>query len=412
MRRVGRRGGVAAAVLALVCGCTAGVDGGSRTAATSAPASPGPEQATATATAAATTGGGVYAHAGAGMLSPVARRARSLVYVPETIDDKVTVIDPHTFAVVGRFSVGREPQHVVPSWDMTTLWVNDDLSNDLVAIDPTTGRKGRTVPVADPYNLYFTPDGAHALVMAERLRRIDVLDPRTMRRQRSIPVPCSGVNHADFTADGSTMVASCEFSGKLLVIPTTLAGVSSTIDLNAVATPGQLSRAAVASMGGPTRSLVAGASAMPQDVRLTPDGRSFVVADMLRGGVWLVDAARLRLRGFVPTGAGAHGVYPSRDGRFLYVSNRDDASVSVMDASGQRVVARWQLPKGSSPDMGGVNGDGSQLWLSGRYDSEVYVIATATGRLVRTIPVGAGPHGLAVWPQPGRYSLGHTGNMR
>jgi len=346
------------------------------------------------------------------MLAPVARQARSLVYVPETMDDKVTVIDPRTFKVVRRFSVGREPQHVVPSWDLRTLWVNDDRSNDLVPIDPTTGRRGRSVPVADPYNLYFTPDGAHALVMAERLRRIDVLDPTTMRLQRSIPVPCAGVNHADFTADGRTMVASCEFSGKLLIIPTTLTRVVGMVDLNAVRTPGQMSSRMVDEMSGPARSLVKGASSMPQDVRLTPDGRSFVAADMLRGGVWVVDAATLRIRTFVPTGAGAHGIYPSRDGRQLYVSNRDDGSVSVLDASAQRVVARWQLPKGSSPDMGGVTSDGTQLWLSGRYDSEVYVIATRTGRLLRTIQVGSGPHGLAVWPQPGRFSLGHTGNMR
>jgi DNA-binding beta-propeller fold protein YncE len=62
--------------------------------------------------------------------------------------------------------------------------------------------------------------------------------------------------------------------------------------------------------------------------------------------------------------------------------------------------------------MGSVSVDGRLLWLSGRYDSEVYVISTRSGRVVRRIPVGAGPHGLALWPQPGRHSFGHTGNMR
>jgi DNA-binding beta-propeller fold protein YncE len=334
------------------------------------------------------------------------------VYVPESLADRVTVIDPRTYRVVRRFAVGREPQHVVPSWDLRTLWVNDDLGNDLVPIDPRTGRRGPAVPVADPYNLYFSPDGRHALVMAERLRRIDVRDPHTMRLQRSLRVPCRGVNHADFTADGSTMLASCEFSGRLLVIPTSFRRVAAVVNLNRIRTPGTPSRSSIRAMSGPVGSLAAGASSMPQDVRLTADGRSFVVADMLRGGVWVVDAARHRVTGFVRTGAGAHGIYPSRDGRALYVTNRDGASVSVLDATGRRVRALWRLPRGSSPDMGGVSLDGRRLWLSGRYDSEVYVLSTRSGRLVRRIPVGPGPHGLAVWPQPGRHSLGHTGNMR
>jgi YVTN family beta-propeller protein len=151
---------------------------------------------------------------------------------------------------------------------------------------------------------------------------------------------------------------------------------------------------------------------MPQDVRLTPDGRTFVVADMVRGGLWLVDASRFTIRGFLPTGRGAHGVYPSRDGRLLYVSNRDAGSVSVIDASRLKVVAVWHIPGGGSPDMGGVTVDGRQLWLSGRYNGVVYALSTRDGKLLARIPVGSGPHGLCVWPQPGRYSLGHTGILR
>lgn len=356
---------------------------------------------------------GVYAHTGPGDVASMAAAARPLVYVPNSVSDTVSVIDPATMRVISRFPVGREPQHVVPSWDLRTLWVNDDQSNDLVPIDPRTGRRGRAVPVADPYNLYFTPNGAHALVMAERLRRIDVRDPRTMRLQRSIPVPCAGVNHADFTADGRFMVASCEYSGKLLVIPVAgLDRVTTVIDLNRVRTPGATSPMSAMSMGGPATLIDPGVSAMPQDVRTTPDGASFVVADMLRNGVWVIDAHSFRVSRFVPTGKGAHGIYPSRNGDRLFVSNRDGGSVSVLDATADRVVATWPLAPGASPDMGGVSADGSRLWLSGRYDSEVYVIDTTSGRTIATIPVGTGPHGLLVWPQPGRYSLGHTGNMR
>jgi DNA-binding beta-propeller fold protein YncE len=85
--------------------------------------------------------------------------------------------------------------------------------------------------------------------------------------------------------------------------------------------------------------------------------------------------------------------------------------VSVVSFATGKVVRTWTIP-GGSPDMGGVSADGKVLWLSGRYNSEVYAISTRTGRLLARIPVGRGPHGLCVWPQPGRYSLGHTGILR
>jgi YVTN family beta-propeller protein len=85
--------------------------------------------------------------------------------------------------------------------------------------------------------------------------------------------------------------------------------------------------------------------------------------------------------------------------------------VSVLDFATRKVLTTWPMPGGGSPDMGNVSVDGKTLWLSGRYDNVVYAIDTATGK-VTSIAVGKEPHGLTVWPQPGRYSLGHTGNMR
>jgi YVTN family beta-propeller protein len=346
------------------------------------------------------------------MLSTAARAARPLVYVPNSRSDTVDEIDPATYRVVDSFPVGREPQHVVPSWDLRTLWVADDVSNDLYPIDPTTGRPGRPVRVADPYNLYFTPDGRSAVVMAEALRRIDFRNPHTMALRHSLPVPCRGVNHADFTADRSFFLASCEFSGKLLLIPADGSRIAAVVDLNRVRTPGATDPARARAAGGPPTELDPGASAMPQDVRLSPDGSTFVVADMIRNGVWLITAATGRPRGFVHTGEGTHGVYPSRDASVFYVSNRDAGSITVLDSHTFTVRTTWAVPGRGSVDMGGVSADGTRLWLSGRYDGVVYVFDTHDGRLVRTIRVGAGPHGLAVWPQPGTFSLGHTGNMR
>jgi YVTN family beta-propeller protein len=354
-----------------------------------------------------------YAFTGAGMVTGAAVKARPLVYVPNQLSGTVQVIDPSTYKVIARERVPASPEHVVPAWDLRTLWVNSDEGNALTPIDPLTGRAGAPVPVADPYNLYYTPDGAHAVVMASRLRRIDVLDPHTMKVQRSLKIPeCAGVNHADYTADLQFMLASCEFNGRLLVLDREMTKVLKVIDLNQTRTPGATPPGQAPMMGGPKSGLARGASAMPQDVRLTPDGKWFMVADMLRNGVWFIDASTMRYDHFVRTGMGAHGVYPSRDATRIFVTNRDEGTISVFDARTNQPVTKWRLPGSASPDMGDVTADGSQLWLSGRYNSEVYVIDTRTGRLLHRIQTDAGPHGLCVWPQPGRFSLGHTGNMR
>ena len=364
-------------------------------------------------TSAAASTPSVYAAAGLGALSAVARTAKPMVYVPNTISNTVQLIDPNTYQVVGRFHTGAEPQHVVPSWDLSTLWVNADHANTLTPIDPRTGQAGTPIPVDDPYNLYFTPDGQHALVMAERLRRIDIRDAHTMQLQRSLHVPCSGINHADFTRDLKTLVASCEFDGQLIITDAGAHSLRGVINLNSIKTPGATTPQEAMNMAGsPKAGLQPGASAMPQDVRLTPDGRYFLAADMLRNGIWVVDATTLKYVRFIHTGMGAHGIYPSRDAKRLFISNRDEGTISVLDSSTLTQVAKWTIPGGGSPDMGGVTADGKQLWLSGRYDNMVYVFDTTTGALLHKIPVDAGPHGLSVWPQPGRFSLGHTGNMR
>jgi YVTN family beta-propeller protein len=329
----------------------------------------------------------VYAADAAGNLSPVVRDAKPYVYVPNSDSDTVDVIDQRTFKIVDHFAVGGLPQHVVPSWDLKTLYVTNDTGNSLTAIDPNTGQPTRTIPVDDPYNMYFTPDGRYAIVVAERLHRLDFRDAHTFALHKSIAVPCAGVDHMDFSADGSYAIASCEFSGQLLKVDIPHERVVGVLTLPH-------------------------AGAAPQDVKLSPNGEVFYVADMNSNGVWLVHGSPLRVVGFIHTGAGAHGLYPSRDSKYLYITNRGEGSISVLSFRTRKLVAKWQIPGGGSPDMGNVSADGKVLWLSGRYNSEVYAISTSDGRLLARIPVGAGPHGLCVWPQPGRYSLGHTGILR
>ncbi|MGE5616325.1 MAG: YncE family protein, partial [Bacillota bacterium] len=331
-------------------------------------------------------GKNLYSETGAGKLSAAVAGHKELVYVPHVQSDDVYVIDPKTYTVVDKYKVGLNPQHVVPSWDLQTLWVTNNAENtdkgSLTPIDPRTGKPGKAIPVEDPYNMYFSPDGKSAIVVAEAKKRLDFRDPHTMQLQYSIAAPnCAGINHADFAIDGSFAIFTCEFSGGLAKIDLVNRKVLGYLKL---------------SKGG-----------MPQDVRSSPDGKHFYVADMHADGVFVIDSAAFKEIGFIETGKGTHGLYPSRDGKKLYVANRGShaihgkkagpGSVSVVDFATEKVEANWPVPGGGSPDMGNVSADGRTLWLSGRYDNVVYAFDTTTGE-AKVIKVGTEPHGLAVWP--------------
>lgn len=330
----------------------------------------------------------VYAADGAGDLSPPVTHDPGLVYVPNSLSNTVDVISQRSLKVVSEFPTGALPQHVTPSYDLNTLYVDNDVGNSLTPINPRTAQPGKPIPVEDPYNLYFTPDGRYAIVVAERLQRLDFRDPQTMALKHSLSVPaCRGVDHMDFSANGRYAYASCEFAGRMIEIDLKTQRVIRTLTLDH-------------------------GLASPQDVKLAPDGRLLYIADQLNGGLWEIDPDRFRVIGFLRTAAGAHGLYPSRNAKLMYVSNRVAGSISVISFKTRKVIATWQLPQPASPDMGGVSADGNTLWLSGRYNAVVYAINTKTGKLRATIPVGQGPHGLCVWPQPGHHSLGHTGILR
>ncbi len=339
----------------------------------------------------------IYTEQNVGKLDPRLANVPLRVYVPNGISNNISVIDVAAKKVIATYPAAAEPQHIVPSYDLRTLWELNNQGNTLIPIDPMTSTPGTPIAVDDPYNLYFTPDGRDAIIVAEGIKRLDFRDPHTMQLRSSLPVPqCSGVNHADYAADGRYVIFTCEYVGKLMKIDVVTRAVVGYLDL--------------------------GADARPQDIRAAKDGHKFYVADMNVAGVHIIDGDRFVKTGFVPTAIGAHGLNPSRDGNLMYVANRGVAtapgpphgkgSVSVLDMSTDKVLATWPIPGGGSPDMGNITPDGKELWLSGRFDSEVYVFDLTAGAFLTRIAVGNGPHGLAVWPQPGRYSLGHTGNMR
>ena len=370
----------------------------------------------------------LYSETAADKVLPALRGDLERIYVPNLQSNDVTVIDPATMKVVDRFKVGIGPQHIVPSWDLRTLWVTNNAERrtdgSLTPIDPRTGKPGKSIMVDDPYNMYFTPDGKSAIVVAEARKRLDFREPQTMTLQYSIDVPgCPGINHADFSADGRYAIFTCEFSGALTKIDLVNRKVLGYLRLKMPATrfksagttpPGKVWEPGATEVCTVTKG-------MPQDIRISPDGKRFYVADMAADGIHVIEPEAFQQVGFIATGIGAHGLYPSRDGRQLYVINRGSheihggkngaGGVAVLDFATEKIVARWGIPGGGSPDMGNLTADGKYLWLGGRYDHVVYRFDTTSGALAQ-VKVGIEPHGLTVWPQPGRYSLGHTGNLR
>jgi YVTN family beta-propeller protein len=345
-------------------------------------------------------GNDVYSQDRAGMLAPQVRHDPQLLYVPDSNGYRVTVISQRTHRIVRVIPAGYLSQHVVPSYDLRTLYTNSSAANQLMRIDPGTGRRAGAIAMPRPYNLYFTPDGRTAVVMIEQYDTIRFADPHTWRTLKDLKYPgCLGPNHADFSGNGRFFVVTCEFSGELLKVSTLGRRVLGVIHLDPHPT-------------APHADPMTMGRSVPQDVRLSPDGTTFYVADMGTNELRLVDAATFKQVGVIGMPRMPHGIYPSRDGTHLYVSDRGAGKVSVVDPRTRRIVDTWTIPGGGSPDMGGVSADGRTLWLSGRNDGVVYGFDTTTGKLVADIPVGGSPHGLAVWPQPGRYSLGHTGNLR
>lgn len=338
--------------------------------------------------------------------NPATAGALDRVYVPHEVSGTVSVIDPNTMSVIDSFVSGPESQHVVPSYDMSTLYAVSGQGNRITPIDPKSGQPGAPIAVDNPYNLYFTPDGSQAIIVNEGHQRLDFRDPHTFALIDSVQTNCYGLNHLDYSPEMSYFIASCEFDGSLIKFDLANHRVIGKIQIDM----------------SPSGRVPRNGHAQPQDVRLSSDGTVFYVADLQSAGLYVIDGNQFTQVGFIPAGEGTHSLYPSRDGTKMYVINRGTnivggpprgrGSVSLLNPYTRTIEADWPIAGGGSPDMGNVSADGTRLWLGGRYDREVYVFDLVNGGFLARIPVGINPHGLTVWPQPGRFSLGHTGNQR
>ncbi len=293
----------------------------------------------------------VYANTMSGVVRCPLCQIPQRVYVPNSVAGTVDVIDPNTYKVIDHFRVGRIPHHIAPAWDMSALYVDNEGSSSLTVLNIHTGKPSGTIHIPYPYNLYFTPDGTKAIDVVERLQRIEFRDWRhSWKLLGTVGIPWPGADHMDFSADGSYLMISTEFSG-----------VVAKVDVKKMRLAGDVK------VGG-----------LPIDVKLSPDGTVFYVTNQGTMGVSIIDPVAMKVIKFIPTGRGAHGLQVSRDTKSLYVSNRLEGSISVISFATREVVAKWWIRGGGSPDMLQLNPDGSRLWASGRYNATVYCTAWAT----------------------------------
>ena len=323
-------------------------------------------------------------------LAPAVAQLSPRVYVPDEHAGDVAVIDPATFKVVRRFATGVFPEHVTPDWDLSRLYVSNMTSETLTIIDPSTSKPtGETISAPWPYDIYYTPDGTKAVVVNDwispaniKLNGLNFYGRSPFNFLKFVEIPWPGADDLDFSADGSFLMVSCEYSGRVARVDTATMKVKGSVDVGS----------------------------LPRDVRLSPDGKLFFVTNEGRAGVSVIDPVKMREIDFIETGRGAHGIEFSRDLTKMYVNNRAAGTISVVDLATLKVVAKWK--EGRSPDEMNLSIDGSQLWISDRYDGGVTVMDTGNGAILATIHTGADPHGLLFWPQPGLHSTGQNGNMR
>ncbi|MDW8444401.1 MAG: hypothetical protein RML45_08900 [Acetobacteraceae bacterium] len=94
----------------------------------------------------------------------------------------------------------------------------------------------------------------------------------------------------------------------------------------------------------------------------------------------------------IRTGAGAHNIFPSPDGRALFVTNRVAGTISILDARSFAVLGSHRAP--GAPDCLDFSPDGRQIWFTQRVGNRVGVLDVETGALLAQIRVGRSPHGI------------------
>ncbi|MFM8547574.1 MAG: YncE family protein [Betaproteobacteria bacterium] len=288
------------------------------------------------------------------------------VFVLNSRDASVSLIDKSSLAEVRRVTVGKEPHHLYPTPDNRSLIVGNAMSDDLVFFDPVSADiQRRIVAIDDPYQLGFSPDTRWFVTAALRLDRVDIYryeggDLKLAKRIALAKAP----SHIWFSADSSTVFATLQDSNEIAAISL------KTLE--------------------PIWKLKTGKQ--PAGILITPDDRHLLVGVMGENFIDVIDWREQKSVRRIVTGRGAHNLRGLGDQRHVFVTNRVDNTVSCIDMQSFKVVSSFSVPGG--PDCMEITSDRKTMWITNRFARQVSLVNLADGRITHTIGVGRSPHGI------------------
>ncbi len=306
--------------------------------------------------------------------APTPALARPPIFVLNSLDANVSIIDPVSYTEIRRVPTGKEPHHLYLSPDEKSLLVANALSDSLTLLDPKTGAVQRVIEgIVDPYQLRFSPDMKWFLTAANRLNHVDIyqstpspkggVDLKLVKRVTTAKTP----SHLNIDSRSTVAYVTMQDSDEMVAIE--------------LATQTILWRIRVGKM--------------PADVYVTPDDRHVLIG--LTGDryveVYDVSGPKPQLVKRIETGNGAHAFRSWGDKRHVLVSNRAGNSISRIDLQSWKVVANYPAPGG--PDCMDLLADGRTILVTSRWARQLTVIDTVKGEVIKQVPVGRSPHG--VW---------------
>jgi YVTN family beta-propeller protein len=298
-----------------------------------------------------------------------AQAAINPIFVLNSLDATISVIDPVSWKETKRIPTGKEPHHMYLTPDEKSLVIANALSDSLTFVDPKTAEVQRTVHnILDPYQLRFSPDMKWFVTVANRLNHVDIYrwDGANLTLAKRIATSKTP-SHLWIDSKSSTVYATMQDSDELVVI-----------DL-------------------PTQTLKwrGKVGPMPADVFGTPDDKFLLIG--LTGGegveVYDVSGSAPKFVKLIKTGQGAHAFRGAGDKRHVMVSNRVANTISKIDYQSMTVVESYPAPSG--PDCMDISPDGRLIYVASRWAKKLTVIDTEKRQVLRQVNVGKSPHG--VW---------------
>jgi YVTN family beta-propeller protein len=290
----------------------------------------------------------------------------NVVVVLNSRDATVQLLDQATYKDFGTIAVGKEPHHLMATPDNKSLIVASSVGNELIFLDPKTGKPQRTIKdILDPYQIGFSPDQKWFVSNSLRLDRVDLYqyDGANMTLAKRIPLP-KLPSHMAFNAASTMVFITQQGSDQVSAIDLSTQTVKWTLPVGK----------------------------LPAGIAMTPDDKYLLVGIMGSDYVEVIDWKAQKTVKRIKTGMGAHNFRSAGDGRYTYVSNRVSNSINIIDQKTLENVGQINVPGG--PDCMEVTDDGKTMWVTLRWIKKVAVIDLPSRKVIKVIPVGRSPHGV------------------